>query len=77
MSWQIFGRKVGLNLFYDPWGVSHVDELLMLFYSHNLPYDAVFDQKDRQVARNMVKLWTNFAKTGDPNGDGLNVKWER
>jgi para-nitrobenzyl esterase len=26
---------------------------------------------DRQLARELVGYWTNFAKTGDPNGEGL------
>lgn len=28
-------------------------------------------QSDEDVARLMTSYWTNFAKTGDPNGDGL------
>ena len=26
---------------------------------------------DRKLARRMFEYWTNFAKRGDPNGDGL------
>ena len=26
---------------------------------------------DRQLTRELVGYWTNFAKTGDPNGEGL------
>ena len=29
------------------------------------------DAKDEEVARMMNAYWTNFAKTGNPNGDGL------
>jgi len=35
---------------------------------------APIDPKDEEVARMMNAYWTNFAKTGDPNGDGL-PKW--
>ncbi|MCE2461318.1 MAG: carboxylesterase family protein, partial [Pseudomonadales bacterium] len=31
---------------------------------------------DKAVARLMLGYWTNFAKTGNPNGDGLPV-WPR
>jgi para-nitrobenzyl esterase len=30
-----------------------------------------WSEEDRQLARDMVGYWTNFAKTGDPNGPGL------
>jgi para-nitrobenzyl esterase len=30
-----------------------------------------YDATDRQVASAMQTYWTNFAKTGDPNGEGL------
>ena len=32
--------------------------------------------KDHQVSRQMVRYWTNFAKTGDPNGEDLTM-WPR
>ena len=28
-------------------------------------------QEDRKLSEEMMDYWTNFAKTGDPNGSGL------
>lgn len=30
-----------------------------------------FDEKDKKLSELFVSYWTNFAKTGDPNGEGL------
>jgi len=39
-------------------------------------YGAAADSTDRAVGRTMNSYWVNFAKTGDPNGEGLPV-WPR
>jgi para-nitrobenzyl esterase len=48
-------------------GASHASELAFLF--GNVPASAT--SADRAMARLMGDYWTNFAKTGDPNGHGL------
>ena len=48
-------------------GAAHADDLLYLF-----PLTPVLNlipaPQDQQLSENMVKLWTNFARDGDPNG---------
>ena len=48
-------------------GVSHASELAYVF--GNVP--ATADQQTHDVSEAMVKYWTQFAKTGDPNQPGL------
>nr|CAD7446763.1 unnamed protein product [Timema bartmani] len=47
-------------------GPSHGDDLGYLFYSSSYPQ--LDDQStEMKVLRNVVRMWTNFAKTGDPS----------
>ena len=34
---------------------------------------ALWEDQDQRVSDTMQAYWTNFAKTGDPNGDGLSI----
>lgn len=51
-------------------GAAHGAEMAYVF-DHLGLYDAPWTENDRALAQTMVAYWTNFAKTGDPNGEGL------
>lgn len=60
-------------------GASHADDLFYLFNAHSLPAIEPGSLEDRCIER-MVRLWTNFAKYGNPTPkaklDGvINVEW--
>ena len=47
----------------------------MLIYAYgnvkNTTRKYCYDETDLSLADTMVSYWTNFAKTGNPNGEGL------
>lgn len=52
------------------WGASHFAELW--YMSDHLDQEAwPWTPADRQLAEAMATYWTNFVKTGDPNGPGV------
>ncbi|KAK7793003.1 hypothetical protein R5R35_013184 [Gryllus longicercus] len=61
-------------------GSSHADELGYLFHNKLQPsHDFANDSVEVMTRQRLLKLWTNFAKTGDPTpevSDLLPVKWE-
>ncbi len=49
----------------------HSGEIAYVFGSQDLLRDFKWTPEDRNLSKQMQKYWTNFARTGDPNGDGL------
>ncbi|XP_013187492.2 esterase E4 [Amyelois transitella] len=62
------------------WGATISDDLCYLFVCKPIKKAYVQalkeeDSDDMKVLRHMVKMWTNFAKTRDPNPSGGDFKW--
>ena len=57
---------------YKGWGASHYAELWYVFdHLQQAPWR--WSRHDLKLARQMSTYWTNFAKSGNPNGPGLPV----
>jgi carboxylesterase type B len=74
---QYAGQMLGLNLFPAQHGVSHFDEILLMFKPHVIPLESVYTDSDKAASSNVLKLWTDFAKTGNPTPDPKATQWTR
>ena len=54
----------------------HSDEIEYVFGTLDTRPGAVWRPEDRKLSEAMMDYWTNFARTGDPNGAGL-PEWPR
>jgi para-nitrobenzyl esterase len=54
----------------------HSDDIEYVFGTLDTRPDAVWRPEDRKLSGEIMDYWTNFAKTGDPNGAGL-PEWAR
>lgn len=56
-------------------GVYHFAEISYVFNNFDVRKDWNWQDTDRNLGKTMASYWTNFAKTGNPNGAGLPV-WD-
>ena len=54
-----------------PYGAAHASEIPYVFDTLGDGNGRTVAPEDQEVARMMNTYWANFAKTGDPNGEGL------
>ncbi|MBA4258910.1 MAG: carboxylesterase [Chitinophaga sp.] len=68
-----FGFVPAANQQRSPYGAGHGSEVSYVFNTLNAPWgsSAAPNSEEKELARVMSTYWSNFAKTGDPNGKGL------
>ena len=72
------GRLFGVDFFSNSEWVCHADELFVMWKASILPFDTVYTEEDKRVSESMIRMWTNFARHGDPTPQGENFpgdKW--
>ncbi|XP_053602680.1 juvenile hormone esterase [Plodia interpunctella] len=58
-------------------GATHADDLFYLFYNADVDKAYKNEKKLRDIVLNLTKMWTNFAKSGNPTPDNhLGVTWK-
>ncbi len=78
-SWTNMALNAGVNVYRyqftkenNFYGTYHSGELIYCFGNvKNSPYKYRYDESDVNLSKIMMSYWTNFAKTGNPNGDNL------
>jgi para-nitrobenzyl esterase len=65
---QTSRRKTFFYFFASKYGNGHGSELPYVF---QYPFGEPWNDDQKEIGGKIAAYWTNFARTGDPNGDGL------
>ncbi|MGO8934349.1 MAG: carboxylesterase/lipase family protein [Terracidiphilus sp.] len=71
-----FEQPAPPSKFHPGWFAFHSDDIEYVFGTLDTRPGAEWLPEDRKLSEQMMDYWTNFAKTGDPNGPGL-PEWPR
>ncbi len=71
-----FEQPAPPSKFHPGWYAFHSDDIEYVFGTLDTRPEATWLPEDRKLSDEMMGYWTNFAKTGDPNGAGLH-EWPR
>ncbi len=66
-----FDRAPPTNFYGQPSGAYHSADILYVFDSFDAQPQVAWTPTDREVSRVVQGYWTNFARTGNPNGPNL------
>jgi para-nitrobenzyl esterase len=73
-TWQYRFSYVATSLRKDAKGALHATEIPFVFQTVRAKYGEATSPEDEAIAAAANAYWAAFAKTGDPNGEGL-PKW--
>lgn len=73
-TWQYRFAYVATSLRKDAKGALHATEIPFVFQTVRAKYGEATSPEDERIAAAANAYWSSFAKTGDPNGEGL-PKW--
>ncbi len=71
-----FEQPAPPSKFHPGWFAFHSDDIEYVFGTLDTRPGAAWQPEERKLSDEMMSYWTNFARTGDPNGVGL-TQWPR
>ena len=79
-EWSTIAHDKGVNVYRYQftkengyYGTYHSGEMIYCYGNVGRAHQFAYDDSDYALSKTMVGYWTNFAKTGNPNGDSLPI----